>query len=43
MRTVEVAPGDDPSHHVIAGDIMSPGRTEATVADLTDWISALDE
>ena len=32
---------DDPQKHVIAGDIMSPGQTEETVALLIDWIKGL--
>lgn len=31
--------GDDPWSHVIAGDILSPGQTEATVALILDWAS----
>jgi len=30
--------GDDPSHHLIAGDIMSPGQTAPTAALITEWI-----
>lgn len=29
--------GMDPSNHVIAGDILSPGRTDAAVATILDW------
>lgn len=36
-----MGPGDDPLSHVIAGDIMSPGQTEATVAALVTWIEGL--
>ena len=42
--TVErVAPmeGTDPSNHVIAGDILSPARTDAAIALLTGWAKAL--
>lgn len=37
----ELGPGDDPSAHVIAGDIVSPGQTEAAVAGMLDWIGGL--
>jgi len=36
---VETGPEDDPDHHVIAGEILSPGRTEPTVASILDWLS----
>ena len=32
---------DDPLAHVIAGDVMSPSQTEATVALMLDWIESL--
>lgn len=32
---------DDPQQHVIAGDIMSPGQTEASVTLIRDWITGL--
>lgn len=43
---VQLAPrvmgeGDDPFHHVIAGDILSPGQTDDTVRVLKDWIEGL--
>ena len=43
---VELAPrkldeGDDPFHHVIAGDILSPGQTVETVDILENWIKGL--
>lgn len=34
-------PGDDPWSHVIAGDILSPGQTEETVALILDWAHGL--
>ncbi|WP_395543163.1 alpha/beta hydrolase [Neotabrizicola sp. sgz301269] len=34
-------PGDDPWSHVIAGDILSPGQTEETVALILDWARGL--
>lgn len=30
------------NHHVIAGDIVSPGNTGATIVVIEDWIQALD-
>lgn len=43
---VELAPrvmgeGDDPFHHVIAGDILSPGQTDETVQVLKAWVDGL--
>lgn len=43
---VQLAPrvmgeGDDPFQHVIAGDILSPGQTDDTVAVLKKWIEGL--
>lgn len=32
---------DDPYHHVIAGDIMSPDQTAPTVARILDWAKGL--
>lgn len=32
-----MAAGDDPYAHVIAGDVLSPGQTEAVVALITGW------
>ena len=37
----ELGPEDDPSAHVIAGDIMSPGQTEATVQGILEWAQGL--
>lgn len=37
----EMGGDDDPFSHVIAGDIMSPGQTEETIAILTDWARGL--
>lgn len=34
--------GDDPQSHVISGDVMSPGQTDATVQGMLDWIAGLD-
>ncbi|SDD14502.1 alpha/beta hydrolase [Ruegeria marina] len=40
VRNVTMGPGDDPSSHVVAGDIMSPGQTDAAVAGMLDWLKA---
>ena len=40
--TPVMGPGDDPFAHVIAGDILSPGQTDAAVAGMLDWIRGLD-
>lgn len=38
---VETGAGDDPGHHVIAGDIMSPGMTAPIAARVLDWVRSL--
>jgi alpha-beta hydrolase superfamily lysophospholipase len=35
------AGGTDPNEHVLAGDILSPARTDRAVALLTEWIGGL--
>lgn len=42
-KVVAITPGpeDDPYHHVIAGDILSPGQTENTVQEILDWLDTL--
>lgn len=37
LEALTMAAGDDPYAHVIAGDILSPGQTEAVVALITGW------
>lgn len=37
----DLTSADDPYHHVIAGDIMSPGQTAPTVARILDWAKGL--
>ena len=37
----EMQGDDDPMSHVIAGDILSPGQTEAVIALITDWARGL--
>jgi len=41
IQTVTMGPDDDPSSHVIAGDILSPGQTDAAAAGMISWISGL--
>ncbi|NNE54024.1 MAG: alpha/beta hydrolase [Sulfitobacter sp.] len=36
-----MGPGDDPSSHVIAGDILSPSQNEATTAAIVTWARGL--
>lgn len=38
VHEVGAGPGTDPSLHVIAGDIMSPGRTDEIAALIAGWI-----
>jgi alpha-beta hydrolase superfamily lysophospholipase len=37
----EMQGDDDPYSHVIAGDILSPGQTEAVIEIITDWAQGL--
>ena len=39
VHTVTMGPGDDPSSHVISGDIMSPGQTEPAVKGMLQWLA----
>ena len=39
QQIVVLGEGDDPGHHVLAGDIMSPGQNEATVAGILGWLA----
>lgn len=41
--TPVMGPQDDPQSHVIAGDILSPGQTQATYQAMLDWVRALEE
>ncbi len=41
LAPVTLGPEDDPASHVLAGDILSPGQTEAMVRRLTAWVQAL--
>ena len=36
-----LGPDDDTNGHVLAGDILSPGQTDATITLICDWIQAL--
>lgn len=36
-----LGPEDDPARHVIAGDIMSPGQTDAAVERILEWMETL--
>ena len=36
-----LGPGDDFEHHVVAGDILSPGQTDTAVTGMLDWIKGL--
>ena len=38
----DLTEADDPFAHVIAGDIMSPAQTAAVVAEIANWIGALE-
>ncbi|MEX0320452.1 MAG: alpha/beta hydrolase [Ruegeria sp.] len=38
IQRVVLESNDDPHAHVIAGDIMSPGQNEATVAGILNWL-----
>ena len=38
---VEITNAGDPYQHVIAGDILSPGTTEAVVKRIVDWAGSL--
>ncbi|WP_170438698.1 alpha/beta hydrolase [Ruegeria arenilitoris] len=41
VQTVTMGSGDDPQSHVIAGRLMSPGQTDATVAGILQWLNGL--
>ncbi len=41
VELVTMGPDDDPSSHVVAGHLMSPGQTEATVEGILDWLETL--
>ena len=37
----DLGPGDDPSRHVIAGDILSPGQNDFAVKTMLEWAGKL--
>ena len=37
----DLGPEDDPSAHVVAGDIVSPGQTAAAAQGMLDWVRSL--
>jgi pimeloyl-ACP methyl ester carboxylesterase len=41
VSLIEVTDDDDPNHHVIAGDALSPSTTSRLAAEVSDWIAAL--
>jgi pimeloyl-ACP methyl ester carboxylesterase len=41
LMVVTPGPNDDPFHHVIAGDILSPGMNGEVRGVLVDWIGSL--
>ncbi len=40
-QLIEVTDDDDPNHHVIAGDAMSPSTTERLADSVSEWIAGL--
>ncbi|MCT4556340.1 MAG: lysophospholipase [Pelagimonas sp.] len=38
LMPVTPGPADDPAHHVIAGDVLSPGMTDPLAKEITNWI-----
>lgn len=41
LAPVEMGPGDDPAAHLVAGDILSPGRTAPVTARILDFARGL--
>ncbi|MBP0481711.1 alpha/beta hydrolase [Sagittula salina] len=41
VQVVTTGPGDDPGHHVIAGDILSPGLTRPLTETILRWARGL--
>ncbi|MCA0870004.1 alpha/beta hydrolase [Seohaeicola saemankumensis] len=39
MEVVTMGEGDDPSSHVVTGDIMSPGQTDLAVERMLAWLA----
>ncbi|MEM1301546.1 MAG: alpha/beta fold hydrolase [Pseudomonadota bacterium] len=40
VEALEMGPEDDPGHHVILGDALSPGQTDSGVAMIVAWIKS---
>ncbi|TDE40121.1 alpha/beta hydrolase [Antarcticimicrobium sediminis] len=40
VQAVSLGPDDDPNAHVIAGDILSPGQSDAAILAMVDWLHA---
>jgi esterase/lipase len=40
-KTIAVEDSQDPRHHVIAGDILSPNTTERIASDILDFVKPL--
>ena len=38
----KIASSDDPYHHVIAGDIMSPSNTDHVVQKIVEWVQSIN-
>jgi hypothetical protein len=41
LAVLSMGPEDDPYSHVIAGDILSPGQTEAAAQRMITWAQAV--
>ncbi|WP_170329309.1 alpha/beta hydrolase [Ruegeria arenilitoris] len=41
VNLVTMGPGDDPASHVVAGRLMSPGQTDATVSGILNWLKGI--
>ncbi len=42
MWQVTLPPGSDPNAHILAGDVLSPGNTDATVQAILSWEAGLN-
>ncbi|MEM8850475.1 MAG: alpha/beta fold hydrolase [Pseudomonadota bacterium] len=43
IARIDLPDGDDPDHHVIAGDILSPQHTPEAIGAIGQWISELPD
>lgn len=41
-KLIQIEETGDPSNHVLAGDILSPGNTDRVVADIVAWVNTLE-